>query len=427
MSVSHQTQAVLLLTAHLGKPMKGGPKPLSPTEWGRFAHWLKERGVLPETLLRQDPADLAVHCADSSITAERLQYLVGRAAALGLAMERWERAGIWVVTRADPEYPARLKKQLKTDSPPVFFGCGNRQLLNRGGVAVIGSRDASEADLAFTNEIAKEVVVQGVSIVSGGARGVDEAAMLGALEHNGTAIGVLADGLLRAATSAKYRKGLVRNNLVLVSPFNPDASFHVGNAMARNKYVYCLSDAAIVVASGNGRGGTWNGAMENLKKSWVPLWVKPQPDQTSGNAALVRQGARSFPEGRIDMTSMISGPAATTIAEPEEGAAVDDTPAGIFGHDQVRPGISKANATTQPPQTFYDYFLERLKNATWENPMTVEELRDQFDVKEAQLRAWLKRAAEDSKVRKFNGPVRYQWREPDSGQGLLFGDMTHER
>jgi hypothetical protein len=62
-------------------------------------------------------------------------------------------------------------------------------------------------------------------------------------------------------------------NLVLVSPFNPEAGFDVGNAMARNKYIYCLSDAAIVVATSKGSGGTWSGATENLKRNWAPLWV----------------------------------------------------------------------------------------------------------------------------------------------------------
>ncbi len=43
--------------------------------------------------------------------------------------------------------------------------------------------------------------------------------------------------------------------------------------MQRNKYIYSLADAAMVVHSGDS-GGTWTGAKENLKKQWVPLWVK---------------------------------------------------------------------------------------------------------------------------------------------------------
>jgi predicted Rossmann fold nucleotide-binding protein DprA/Smf involved in DNA uptake len=306
MNITTQTQAVLLLTAYFSKPGKDDPRPLAPTEWGRFAHWLKEREVSPSSLLTGDTASLLAGWTDRTISLERIRYLLGRAGALGLALEKWQRAGLWVLTRSDADYPARLKKHLKTDSPPVLFGCGNRNLLNRGGIGVIGSRDASSDDLAFTTRLGQTAARQGLSIISGGARGVDETAMLGALECEGTAIGILADSLLRAATSAKYRKALMANNLVLLSTFYPEAGFDVGNAMARNKYIYCLCDAAVVISSTQGKGGTWSGAVEDLKKCWTPLWVKSHQDNSSGNAGLVLQGARWLPEGEVDLISLLA-------------------------------------------------------------------------------------------------------------------------
>ena len=130
-------------------------------------------------------------------------------------------------------------------------------------------------------------------MISGGARGVDETAMLGALGREGTAVGILADSLLRAATSARFRPSLLNGNLALISPFNPEAGFEVCNAMARNKYIYCLADAAIVIAADREQGGTWHGAVENLKHGWTPLWIKPHPDPASGNAELIRRGGAS--------------------------------------------------------------------------------------------------------------------------------------
>ncbi|HEX9584984.1 MAG TPA: DNA-processing protein DprA, partial [Gammaproteobacteria bacterium] len=237
MNIGTQSQAVLLLTAWFGKREKDDPKPLSPTEWGRFAQWLKDKGTAPDALLSAaDPVECLNGWTDRSVTPERVRYLLGRSGALGLAVEKWQRAGLWVMTRSDADYPARLKQRLKFEAPPVLFGCGNRQLLSQDGIAVVGSRDASDADLAYTARLGGEIAMQGYSVVSGGARGVDESAMQGALDQEGTVIGVLADRLLRAATSAKYRKGLMANNVVLVSPFNPEAGFDAGNAMARNKY-----------------------------------------------------------------------------------------------------------------------------------------------------------------------------------------------
>ena len=114
----------------------------------------------------------------------------------------------------------------------------------------------------------------------------------GALGAEGTAIGVVADNLLRSATSAKYRRHLMSGDLALISPFNPEVRFLVGNAMARNKYIYCLAQDAIVVSSTPGNGGTWKGAVENLKRGWVPLWVKQTESPGSGNMSLVDQGGK---------------------------------------------------------------------------------------------------------------------------------------
>ena len=127
------------------------------------------------------------------------------------------------------------------------------------------------------------------------AGSTDSAVPLGRLESEGTAVGVLADGPLRSATSAKYRQHLVSNDLALVTPFSPEARFHVGNAMSRNKYIYCLADVGVAVCSTPERGGTWHGAVENLKAARVPLWVKRNDSEASGNSGLVERGARWLP------------------------------------------------------------------------------------------------------------------------------------
>jgi len=303
MSASPQTQAILLLTVAFTKPAAGDPQPLTPAEWGRFAAWLKDQEKSPELLLTSgDPMAFLQGWSDPAVTPERIRHLLGRSGAMGLALEKWQRAGLWVMTRSDADYPGRLKKRLRFEAPPVLFGCGDRGLLNRAGIAVLGSRAANEEEVGEASLLGAEIAAQGFSVVSGGARGVDEAAMLGALERGGTAAGVLADSLLRAATSAKYRKGLMGKTLVLVSPFSPEAAFEAGYAMARNKYIYCLADAAVVVAAGKE-----NGAIENLKHGWVPLWVKGHSGQDSGNAALVEQGARWLPEGDLVVGSLLTG------------------------------------------------------------------------------------------------------------------------
>ena len=106
----------------------------------------------------------------------------------------------------------------------------------------------------------------------------------------GTAIGIMADSLLKAATASKWRKHLQNEQLVLVSSFYPEAGFNVGNAMARNKYIYTAANHALVVRADEGKGGTWAGAKENNENKWVPLFVKQQSD-ASGNIVLLNNGA----------------------------------------------------------------------------------------------------------------------------------------
>ena len=209
MNLSPTAQATLLLTSYFSKSSSEAVKPLSIKEWGKFALWLKGKSISPADLLRANPNPLLDGWHDARVSVDRVVQLLNRGHSLALAVEKWQRAGLWVVTRSDPEYPRRLKPRLKTNSPPVLFGCGNKELLNAGGLAIIGSRNASEADLAFTEQIGAKSTAEGTAVVSGGARGVDEAAMLGAMQQGGAVIGILADRLLRAATSAKWRKGLM--------------------------------------------------------------------------------------------------------------------------------------------------------------------------------------------------------------------------
>ena len=442
MSVSPNTQTVLLLTAHFCKVHKGAVKPLTPREWGRFALWLKEKSLTPEQLMTGRLDELLNGWSDKAITLDRIIGLMNRGSALALAMEKWLRAGLWVMTRSDPDYPARLKQRLRTDSPALLFGCGNRALLNGGGLAVIGSRNALEQDLAYSRELGALAAKNGYSIVSGGARGVDEASMLGALEAEGTVIGVLADSLLRACSSAKYRNYLMANNLVLISPFYPEAGFNTGNAMQRNKYIYCLSGAAVVVHSGK-KGGTWSGATENLKKQWVPLWVKRTGDGESGNAAIVKTDAEWISENinEVDIKTLFSNKTTTIRGkgdlfsqaagavneqdieyspeqkhEPKDESKIADkgqAPLSIAPVQLNEPtgAVARGNEASSPLEglEFYDLFLAKVRALCADSPKTTDNLIEALQLNKTQVNAWLKQAVADKKLKKLSMPVRYQW------------------
>ncbi|MCA8837280.1 MAG: DNA-processing protein DprA, partial [Proteobacteria bacterium] len=323
------SQAVLLLTASLGKSDNADTKPLTVSEWSRFADWLVEHKLRPADLMESDALAKLSEMADLIVDVPRLDALLNRGAALGFSLSKWEGAGLWVMTRSDPEYPKRLKLRLGKKCPPVLYGCGNKDLLNRGGIAVVGSRDANDVDLEYSYKIGEYAANSRCPIVSGGARGIDDAAMAGALKSNGTAVGVMADRLLAATASKKYRQHLLSDSLVLISPFNPEAGFHTGNAMSRNKYIYCLANAAVVVTSTPGTGGTWNGATENLKHRWVPLYVKSTKDEESGNPELVKMGAWQMAEDPQQVSLVVINSSPVNQTNPKPAAAESLTPDNV--------------------------------------------------------------------------------------------------
>lgn len=240
--LSPNTQAILLLTAPLiaGRGTASSDL-LSPGEYKRLARHLREIQRQPADLLSPDAAEILRAC-QPVIDEGRLQKLLGRGFLLSQVIERWQARAIWVVSRADAEYPRRLKTRLREDAPAVLYGCGDMALLETGGLAVVGSRHVDDALIDYTMAVGRLAARAGRTLVSGGAKGIDQAAMRGALEGGGKVCGVLADSLEKTTMNREHRNLLLDGQLVLISPYDPSAGFNVGNAMQRNKLIYALAD-----------------------------------------------------------------------------------------------------------------------------------------------------------------------------------------
>jgi predicted Rossmann fold nucleotide-binding protein DprA/Smf involved in DNA uptake len=294
--LSPNTQAILLLTAPLiaGRSTTSSDL-LSPGEYKRLARHLREIQRQPADLVSPDAAEILRAC-QPVIDESRLQKLLGRGFLLSQVIERWQSRAIWVVSRADAEYPRRLKARLREDAPAVLYGCGDMTLLETGGLAVVGSRHVDDVLIDYTMSIGRLAARAGSALVSGGARGIDQAAMRGALEAGGQVCGVLADSLEKTTMNREHRNLLLDGQLVLVSPYDPSAGFNVGNAMQRNKLIYALADAALVVNSDLKKGGTWAGAVEQLNKfKFVPVFTRSTGVASVAIDALVQQGAIPWP------------------------------------------------------------------------------------------------------------------------------------
>ncbi|MGH9971860.1 MAG: DNA-processing protein DprA [Pyrinomonadaceae bacterium] len=295
---SENTRALLLLTAPLivGDTDDVTIKILSLSETNKLARRLKEMGVEPLDLLGTARAEL-LDKLSSLISSERLENLLDRGFQMSQALEKWSGRGIWITSRTDTDYPLRLKSKLKEQAPTLIYGCGDKTLLQNGGLAVVGSRKADEQSLNFTNSVGQLAAAAGVTIISGGARGVDRAAMEACLNSGGKAIGVLAEQLFRLAVAPDCREWVREGRLTLVSLVDPAAGFNVGNAMQRNKVIYALGEAGLVVSSDVNKGGTWAGAIEQLERfKGCPVYVLTSNDTPDGNRELQSRGAIAWPQ-----------------------------------------------------------------------------------------------------------------------------------
>jgi len=293
------TQAILLLTAPLiAERGEISRDLLSLGEYNRLALILRQKQKQPADLLAPDAQELIEGCAQPFGRA-RLDALLGRGFLLSQAVERWNARAIWVISRADAKYPRRLKAKLKEDAPPLLYGCGDIALLEKGGLAVVGSRHVDDELVGFTENLGRLSAEANRNIVSGGAKGIDRAAMHGALMAGGDVAGVMADSLERAALARDNREPLMEGRLVLISPYDPAAGFNVGHAMQRNKLIYALADAALVVTSDFEKGGTWAGATEQLDRlHFVPVFVLNGANAGKGNSALLSRGGKPWPNPR---------------------------------------------------------------------------------------------------------------------------------
>ncbi|HEX5218208.1 MAG TPA: DNA-processing protein DprA [Verrucomicrobiae bacterium] len=291
--LSPAAQVALLLCSPLRAGKNKAVQPLSLGEFNELEKQLRRVGAPLEGLLEADTS-LPEHLGPT-VDAEQITALLGRGFMLSMALETWQSAGVWVAFRGEPDYPERLLR-LKQNAPPLIYGCGEKKLLPNGGLAIVGSRDVDPSGEEFTRSVAAQAAREGMQVVSGGARGVDQLAMLAAIEAGGTVVGALADSLLRSATSGKAREAIQGGRLVLISAFDPEAGFNVGNAMQRNKQIYALADFGLVVSSGYNEGGTWSGAIEQLEKlGLTPIFVRAGNDVPEGNRQLLRRGALPFP------------------------------------------------------------------------------------------------------------------------------------
>lgn len=413
-ALSENTKAVLLLTAPLITGSRSEPaEVLTPAEYRKFLACLRDSGAEPAHLLAPGGAKLLDTCARIA-EQERVERLLARGLALSQAVERWQTRAMWVLSHADDGYPTRFRSRLGDDAPAVLYGCGDRTILESGGIAVVGSRRVDNALLEYSRGVGALAASSGRTLVSGGARGIDQAAMSGALERGGRAAGVLADSLEGSAMNRANRQALVDAQLVLVSPYDPRAGFNVGNAMQRNKLVYALADAALVVNADANKGGTWAGACEQLEKlHFVPIYVRSSSTANAGLDGLRQKGALDWPDpdDADGLAKALAAPAKRRQSPPVQGQLFSEpipAEAGARLREAATPWDS-ASSSEEPFDAAGELFeaVREVVVRLLRSPMKPADVATKLDVTPSQAKQWLERLAGDGVLTKGGRPLRY--------------------
>ena len=335
--MSGVNDASLAVHALTNRLLDVGVAPLKASEFWKVVDKVEDLADLHGLTV----AEMADATAGTGLEAERLVRLLDSGVGLAMRLDDLYEKGIAVITLLDDGYPHRLRERLGTAAPPVLYCAGDLTILAEDGIGMVGSRDVGPDGAEITRKAAHQVAGHGLSLVSGGAKGVDQISMAAAFEAGGNVIGVLADSLERAISRSDNRQALLEGRACLCTPYQPNARFTTGTAMGRNKIIYGLSRATLVIASAKDSGGTWAGATEALKKGYGTVAVWMGAGAGPGNQPLVDLGGTAVdePEAVVHLSAV----------EPRVTETATQTTLSFEGtSDRSGPADLKQDEPTEP-------------------------------------------------------------------------------
>ncbi len=247
----------LLLTSHLGNP---GRKPLSVAQFRELANRCEEmdfreasREIMPEDFVSVGYGkQFAAHMVSLLQEEEQLQWYLSKA----------EKQGIIPITRATKAYPLILRKRLGIDAPGILWAKGDLSLLETPAVSLVGSRELRQENRDFAAEMGLQAAKQGLTLVSGNARGADKTAQNACLQAGGAIISVVADALTEHSE---------KENVLYLCEDSFDFGFTAQRALSRNRVIHALGRITFVAQSDLRKGGTWDGTAKNLRQGLSPV------------------------------------------------------------------------------------------------------------------------------------------------------------
>jgi DNA processing protein len=301
----------------------------------RLRKLLDHFGGDPAAILRAGKAQLL---AVNGIGEDTADAISGWEKSVDLAgeLKRITDFGCHIVTQLDEEYPALLREIY--DPPIVLYVKGALKPEDKNSVALVGSRQTTTYGLEVARKLGYQLAYTGVTVVSGGARGIDTAAHQGALSAKGRTIAVLGTGinLVFPPENAELFERIAANGAIITQfPFNRPAdkqSFPI-----RNRIVAGMTLGTVVVEANLTSGAliTSNFATEYGRQVFAVPGRIDSP-RSKGCHDLIKKGAKLC-EGVEDILSEFEYlfPPTNKSASPAEtgtlpGLALSDNEAKVL-------------------------------------------------------------------------------------------------
>jgi len=200
--------------------------------------------------------------------------------------------GFRICCHVEADYPSILKQI--SDPPPILYVAGNFEYGDDLAVAIIGTRNPTPQGAYTAKELAMGLSRQGITIVSGMARGIDSESHRGALGVQGRTIAVLGSGLdiIYPPENRRLMQEITQNGAV-ISEFPLGTQPLARNFPARNRIISGLSLGVVVVEAAQDSGSliTANMALEQGREVFaVPGSIGSEGSK--GPHQLIRQGAK---------------------------------------------------------------------------------------------------------------------------------------
>ena len=316
-------------------------------------------------------------------------------------LDACERLGVTLVTRGSAQYPPLLEEI--RDAPPMLYVRGNLDAtgVDRYPVAIVGSRACTSYGVEQGERFGGVLASSGLTVVSGGARGIDSASHRGAMRAGGRTISVLGCGLASwyPPDNAKLFEAIIDGRGAVVSELPLHTPPSAENFPSRNRIISGLSLGVVVIEAARGSGSliTARVASEEHGREVMAVPGRVDSPASEGTNDLIRAGGAALVCAPGDVLAILETPARHSFVGTHEARYSD--PARVEPDDDSGEKETEPEAMEPGGPPHDDGPAGRILEAL-SMPRTVDELARLAGVDPGALRASLTMLEIQGRVRR---------------------------